>query len=572
MTEVLHGLAAAPGIGIGALVLYRPGLATPSATPGDRATVDPQAEWQLFLTARAQVDAELASLGDNASSVVAEIFAAHRIILQDTTLLNSVQRVIFEEKTDAVSATHRVINDLADLFRSLEDEYFAGRAADIVDLGQRLLSHLGAEMSRPLLTKLPPNTVLVAEDLTPTELTQLPAGHVVGIALAYSAPTAHSAILARSMGIPLVCTVGQTLMQWREPFGRGGDVIVDGNRGRVLFDVSQEELARFTQLRQSLLDQGALALSHAYLPAATLDGVPVPILANANSPADVAAVRAVGADGIGLLRSEYLFRGRAVPPGFDEQRETYIGFIAQVDHQLTVRALDAGGDKPVDYIAHHREDNPFLGLRGVRLLIAEPELLRTQYRALRSAAHAASGKLEVRFMLPMISAVEEIFAVRAILESPQDDECRLSPLKLGIMIEVPSAALIAHSLAPLVDFFSIGTNDLSQYVLASDRTNSSVAKLADPLHPAVLHLIKITCDAANAHGKPVSLCGEIAGDPLAAPLLLGLGVTELSVPLPSVPQIKETVRCVTLAHCRTLAADALMCDSAAAVRARLAQG
>ena len=569
MTEALHGLAAAPGIGIGTLVLYRPGLATPSATPVNRATVDPQAEWQLFLTARAQVDIELASLGDNASSVVAEIFAAHRIILQDTTLLNSVQQVIFEEKTDAVSATHRVINDLADLFRSLEDAYFAGRAADIVDLGQRLLSHLGAELSRPLLVKLPPNTILVAEDLTPTELTQLPPGHVVGIALADSAPTAHSAILARSMGIPLVCTVGQALMQ-RMP---GGVVIVDGNRGEVFFDVTPEELASFTQLRQLLLDQGALALSHAHQPAATLDGVPVPVLANANSPADVAAVRAVGADGVGLLRSEYLFRGRAVPPGYDEQRDTYIRFTTQVDRQLTVRALDAGGDKPVDYIIHHREDNPFLGLRGVRLLIAEPELLRTQYRALRSAAYAATGQLEVRFMLPMISAVEEIFAVRAILDAAHDDaEGALPPLKLGIMIEVPSAALIAHVLAPHVDFFSIGTNDLSQYVLASDRTNSSVAKLADPLHPAVLQLIKITCDAAIAHGKPVSLCGEVAGDPLAAPLLLGLGVTELSVPLPSVPQIKETVRCITLAHCRELAAAALRCDSAAAVRTLLAQG
>jgi phosphoenolpyruvate-protein phosphotransferase len=374
------------------------------------------------------------------------------------------------------------------------------------------------------------------------------------------------------MGIPLVCSVGPALMQRHEISGRGGVAIVDGNHGDILFDVTPEDMARFTQLRQFLLEQNALALTHAHLPAATLDGLHVPVLANANSPGDVAAGRAVGADGIGLLRSEYLFRGRAVPPSFEEQRETYLRFIAQVNHQLTVRALDAGGDKPVEYIAHRREDNPFLGLRGVRLLIAEPELLRTQYCALCAAARDSSGKIDVRFMLPMISTAEEIFAVRAILDAPErDPECQLPHLKLGIMIEVPSAALIAHSLAPHVDFFSIGTNDLSQYVLASDRTNSSVAKLADPLHPAVLHLIKLTCDAAAAHGKPVSLCGEIAGDPVAAPLLIGLGVTELSVPLPAVPQIKETVRRVTVAHCRELAADALACDSVAAVRACLTQ-
>ena len=414
MTEALHGLAAAPGIGIGALVLYRPGLATPRAPSLDRATVDPQAEWERFLNARAQVDAELASLGDNPNSVVADIFAAHRLILQDTTLLTSLQRVIFDEQTDAVTATQKVVGGFADLFRSLEDEYFAGRASDLVDLGQRLLGHLGAEMSRALLTQLPPDTILVADDLTPSDLTLLPKGHVVGIALAYSAPTAHSAILARSMGIPLVCSVGPALLQ-RLP---GGVAIIDGNHGDILFDAVPEDIARFTQVRQLLHDQNALAISRAHLPAVTQDGVVVPVLANANSPGDVAAGRAVGADGIGLLRTEYLFRGRAVPPGFEEQRETYARFIAQVNSQLTVRALDAGGDKPVEYIAHHREDNPFLGLRGVRLLIAEPELLRTQYRALCAAADASPGQTEVRFMLPMISTAEEITAVRAILAAP----------------------------------------------------------------------------------------------------------------------------------------------------------
>jgi phosphocarrier protein FPr len=270
-----------------------------------------------------------------------------------------------------------------------------------------------------------------------------------------------------------------------------------------------------------------------------------------------------------------------VPPSYDEQRATYVQFIAQVNNQLTVRALDAGGDKPVNYIAHHREENPFLGLRGVRLLIAEPELLRVQYHALQAAAHNNHDGVEVRFMLPMISTAEEIFAVRTSLRGIVDESTdeftqitdnRLPHLKLGIMIEVPSAALIASSLAPHVDFFSIGTNDLAQYVFASDRTNSTVAKLADALHPAVLQLIHLTCSAAHNAGKKVSLCGEIAGDPVAAPLLLGLGVDELSVPLLAVPTIKDRVRGLEMTHCRQLAAAALTCGSATEVRSLLVAG
>ena len=591
MTQVYQGLAAAPGIGIGSLHLYRPGLAAPLAPPSDNLAVDPHEEWQIFLAAHARVDAELEELAANSNTLVGEIFAAHRVILQDKTLLDWIQAAIYEERLSAAAATYKTINELADLFHSFEDEYFAGRAIDILDLGQRLLTELGAALSRPQLTQLPPQTILAAEDLTLSDLAQLPPGHVVGIALAYSTPTAHSAILARSMGIPMVCTIGPFVLQLLPE----QDAVVDGNQGHLLVDLDPADLQRYSSVRQEYIAAGVIALSHAHEPAYTRDGLHVPVLANANSPQEVAQSKTVGADGIGLLRTEYLFQGRAVPPSFEEQRSTYAQFIAQVNNQLTVRALDAGGDKPVNYISHHREDNPFLGLRGVRLLIAEPDLLRVQYRALQAAAQSAPESVDVRFMLPMISTAEEIFAVRAILDAIhdesngeeymlsrqqnsafQDDHDQLPNardslphLKLGIMIEVPSAALIASSLAPHVDFFSIGTNDLAQYVFASDRTNSTVANLADPLHPAVLHLIYQTCNAAKAAGKSVSLCGEIAGDPLATPLLLGLGVNELSVALPAVPIIKEIVRGLDMTRCRQLATAALSCGSAAAVRALL---
>ena len=577
MTQVLQGLAAAPGIGIGALHLYRPGIAAPFE-PAGHPVHEAKQEWLTFLAAHKRVDDELAALSTGANSLMAEIFASHRVILQDKSLLDAIESAIFAARLSAAAATHQVVTQLADSFRSFEDDYFAGRAIDVLDLGQRLLAELGAALSRPQLHQLPPQTILVAEDLTVSDLSQLPPGHVVGIALAYSTPTAHSAILARSQEIPLVCTLGAQALRLLP----GQTAVVDGNQGSLMLDLTEPDLRRCINVRDAYVAAGAAALAQAHLPAYTQDGVHIPVLGNANSPQEVAQSRKAGADGIGLLRTEYLFRGRAVPPSFYEQQATYQLFISQVERQLTVRALDAGGDKPVDYIAHHREENPFLGLRGIRLLIAEPDLLRNQYRALQAAAKQATKPVDVRFMLPMISTAEEIFAVRTLLE-PLSDESNdspsilgnaagrgLPPLKLGIMIEVPSAALIAGSLAPHVDFFSIGTNDLAQYVLASDRTNSSVARMADPLHPAVLRLIHTTCAAAQAAGKPVSLCGEIAGDPLAAPLLIGLGVTELSTPLPAVAIIKETIRRIALAQCRELAAAALECGSAAAVRALLA--
>lgn len=566
MTQVVAGLAASPGVGIGLLLFYRSGVALPAVAPPRPEDVNPATEWTHFQEAHAKADAELVELCENSNSLVAEIFAAHRVILQDKTLLDAVERLIYSEGLDAASATHTAISELADLFRTFEDAYFAGRAVDIVDLGQRLLAHLGAASRRARLGNLPANTILAAEDLTPSELAQLPPGHVLGIALAYSAPTAHSAILARSMGIPLVCSIGPELLH----LAAGQRAIVDGNLGRLLVNVDEAEVAHYAALQQRYVAASADALANADRPAIMRDGTTIAVLANANSPLEVAQSRSSGADGIGLLRTEYLFYGRSVPPSFDEQVATYTHFIGQVDRQLTVRALDAGGDKPVAYLPHLREENPFLGLRGIRLLMVQPEILATQYRALQAAHAASAQEVDVRFMLPMISTSEEVSIARAILAAV-DVATGLPALPLGIMIEVPSAALISHILAPQVDFFSIGTNDLAQYVLATDRTNSSVARVADPLHPAVLQLIRQTCTAAAAAGKPVSLCGEIAGDPLAAPLLVGLGVNELSAPLPAVALVKEMIRRVDLETCHILAAQALTCAEAAGVRELLNQ-
>ena len=344
--------------------------------------------------------------------------------------------------------------------------------------------------------------------------------------------------------------------------------VVDGNLGELQVGISDDGLHRIKNRRQTYLQAQEAANDLARQPAITLDNRIVPVRANVNSPDEITRTTTSGADGIGLLRTEYLFRGRSTAPTLDEQVEAYSRYIAEISQHLTVRALDAGGDKPVRYIKHQHEANPFLGLRGIRLLIEQPELLRVQYAALQLAAERSVGDVEVRFMLPMITNAEEILAVRRILGDTDNGH---APLKLGIMIEIPSAALIAQSLAPMVDFLSIGTNDLAQYVLASDRTNSTVARMADPLHPAVLRLIKMTGDAGREYSRPVSLCGEIAGEAAAVPLLLGLGVTELSAPLPAVPLVKQKIRSLTMADCCQLADKALACSTAHQVRELLEQ-
>lgn len=562
MSATYRGHAAAPGIGIGLAVLHRSGHFTLEDTQvvGER---NPDIEWSRFLSAQRQVDAELEGLGNASNTLVAEVFAAHRMILQDETLLESVQKAIFAGGQTAAAATHQTVSELAEVFSGLEDDYFAGRTADILDIGQRLLVHLGAAPSRSHLGALSENSILVADDLSPTDVAQLEPNRVMGIALAGSTPTAHSAILARSLGIPLVCGLGNRILHLR-PHQMA---VVDGDRGVLVIDPDATTLRRGYATRQSMIEERASAARRARESALTRDGMRVPVLANANNPEDVVHAVDSGADGIGLLRTEYLFMDRAAPPTVAEQSETYLQFLRMWGgRQLTVRALDAGGDKPVRYVAHPREENPFLGLRGLRLLLAMPELLRSQYRALQIAAHECAFGADLRFMLPMVSSVAEVRTVRELLTDLHTD---LPPLKLGVLVEVPSAALLAHRLAPLVDFFSVGTNDLAQYTLASDRTHLTVGVMAHPLHPAVLRLIEMTCVAGRAAGIPVSTCGELSGDVQATPLLLGLGLTEISAPLPAVALVKDMVRRSSMERCRQLAQQALACEDDSAVRALL---
>jgi phosphoenolpyruvate-protein phosphotransferase len=577
MTTTLRGLPAAPGIGLGMIFVYQTteldmeGLPPPSG----RRPADPHREWTRFLEAQAAVDAELMQLSESLDSVAKDIFSIHRLILQDKTLTENVRQAIHNDQADAVIATKQVIRDMAKVFRTLDDDYFASRAADILDIGRRLLTQLGAAPPQTQLAQLPPHAILIAEDLTPSDVTQLPA-QIAGIGLAFSAPTAHSSILARSLGLPLVCGVGAELMA----IEAGRPAIIDGHQGRILIDPSEAELKNYSDARRRRLQRQTFAAAHAHEAAITSDGVHIPVYANANTEEDVYARRGQGADGVGLLRTEYLFQDHSAPPSVEIQTALYQRLAADMDDQpLTIRALDVGGDKFIAYASPQVEANPFLGQRGARFLLARPELLRAQFRAILRTARDLPASAVIRFMLPMISTVRELEEVqRLLIEVRMDENGRANggstgaTIAIGVLVEVPAAALLAERLARLVDFFSIGTNDLAQYTLASDRTNSAVAALADPLHPAVLQLIERTAYAAKAFDIPISLCGEMAGDVSAVPLLLGLGVTELSAPLPTVPRVKQTIRECDMIQCRQIAESALRCDDADDVRALLAIG
>lgn len=574
MSAAYQGLPAAPGIGMGAIYLHRGReleleYSTSTVISLARAPFNPQTEWERFLHAKKLVDQQLMEMGTSLNHVAADIFAMHRLILSDVTLTDSVRIAIHEEGRSAISATRRTILDMAQVFQELDDAYFAGRATDIIDIGRRLLTFLGAPIETGRLSELPPGSILLTEDLTPSEIATLPVAAVAGIALARSTPTAHTSILARSLGFPLVCGLGTAILEE----SRAQQAIVDGYSGQLILSPSPEQLARYQVQQIRDADRSAEAVRRAHEPAVTLDGLKMPVYINANTADDVAALGESGADGIGLLRTEYLFQNRNEPPTVDEQCAIYTAFARQTDNRLlTIRALDAGGDKPLEYLTHRDEYNPFLGVRGLRLLLSHPAILADQFRAVLLAAQTLAPEMEVRFMLPMVSTLTEMEQARKLLDQVRADAGTAQTgarVRIGPLIEVPSAALMAQQLAGMADFLSIGTNDLAQYVLASDRTNSRVAGMADALHPSVLQLVERTAHAAKNFYIPVSLCGELGGNAQAAPLLLGLGVSELSVPLPAAPLIKQAIRETDLFHAHQLAESALRCRSAEEVRTLL---
>ncbi len=555
------GIPIADGIALGKLHVYRPAPPLVPSRPGK----DPQTEWEALQTALRQAGEAIRKrrrrVAQSAGETQAAIFDAHALLLQDPDLLERARRSI-QSGQNAAAAWQEAVEQAASEYDALPDEYLRQRAADVRDVGRQVLLLLTGGRTQALKFSSP--VILVAEDLTPTETAQLDLKNVLGIATVQGGPTSHSAILARGLGIPAVAGLPPHVLTLPDDT----EAALDGFSGHFWAQPDEQVRVRLEARRSEWLARQETLQQEVHQPAATTDGRRVEVAANAGSLEEAHAACHQGAEGIGLLRTEFLFLTRATPPGEEEQMEALQAISAAMDNlPVIVRTLDAGGDKPLPYIQHPQEANPFLGTRAIRLGFQQEALFRTQLRAILRAGAQAN----LRVMFPMVATLDELRRARALLESVHAELERTGlphrwPIETGIMVEIPSAALCAAKLAPEVDFFSIGTNDLTQYTLAAERGNPNLEYLSDGLHPAVLRLIRMVTDAAHAAGKWVGVCGELAGDLTAVPILVGLGVDELSLNPAGIPQVKERIRQLDFQAAQQLAEEALNAPDGSAVR------
>jgi phosphocarrier protein FPr len=556
----LHGVPAAPGVAIGQVFQLR----HEDAVLNERAA-DPDHERRELDRALDEAGLQLEVMQNRltaeADAERAAIFAAHQELLKDPALLDIAEDQV-RAGASAAFAWRTAYTMQAERLQNLDNALLAGRAADLRDVGKRVL-HLVIGHAEPAHV-FPHDSIVVAEEISPSDVANLDRARVRGICTALGSATSHVAILARALGMPAIAGIDPAALELAD----GTRVILDGDAGVLKPHPTPAEEKDFDRKQSVAARRRTHDLAVAAQPAITRDGHRIEVVANISNEAEAAEVVAAGGEGVGLLRTEFLFMDRTSLPGEDEQARAYEAIAQELgpDRLLIVRALDIGGDKPLSYLSLAAETNPFLGERGIRLLLNRPELLRTQLRAVLRAARA--GKVAVMF--PMIATRAEWRAARAMLEEERQ-ALGVAPISAGIMVETTSAALLAEHFARDADFFSIGTNDLTQYTLAMDRTNPRLATQLDALHPAVLLLIERTIAGARAHDRWVGICGTLASDPRALPVLIGLGVTELSVSLPVLPAIKARVRALSLEECRVTAQEALRAGDADEVRAVIAR-
>lgn len=564
MRWTLKGLPASPGTVVGPAWWYHKDTLQATGESAGEPEKERERLQQALAAALAEIEyiinreRELGRLNDEDVA----IFEAQRLMLQDPELAQQVDAYI-RRGMSAAAAWQEATEAVAQQLAALPDPYFQARAADVRDIGQRVLAHL---LGTPLSVEFPEHPVVVlADDLMPSDTVRMDTEHVLAFCTARGGPTSHAAILARRLNIPAIVGLGEALHRVRA----GQQVLVDGDSGVLVVEPSAEEIRSVEKRRARRAQDEARARQQAFAPAITVDGFEVDVGANIGNLADAQEAVRMGADGVGLLRTEFLYLERNQAPTEEEQAEVYRAIFSALEGRpVVVRTLDVGGDKPLPYLPLPAEANPFLGMRAIRLARKHPELLRTQLRAI---LRAGAG-YPVRIMFPMVATVAEMRWLRSLVEEVAAElRARDIPLtkdlQVGMMVEIPSAAILAERFCPWVDFFSVGTNDLSQYTLAADRTNAEVAALADGLHPAVLWLIRRVVEAAHAAGRWVGVCGEIAGEEIAVPVLLGLGVDELSMSPNRVPRIKALIRRVRIADAQVLAQHALTLAEAEEVRA-----
>ena len=557
---VLRGVPGAPGVAVGQIYQLR----HEEPVVDERAT-DPNYERRALETAVASAHVQLEALQSRMTAEAdadrAAIFGAHQELLEDPEVLNVAAQHI-RDGASAAYAWRDAYSKQADRLNALGNPLLAARASDLRDVGRRVLQLLaGHEDSH---SSVPDGCILVAEDLAPSEVASLDRARVRGFCTSMGSATSHVAILARALGIPAVAGIDPDALD----IAAGTRVILDGDAGTLHTTPTSEEIEAIARRQADSAQRRSHDLESATQPAITRDGHRVKVVANIGAIAEAEDMTRLGGEGVGLLRTEFLFMDRRTAPNELEQAGVFedLARVCGSERMLVIRTLDVGGDKPISYLPIGTEANPFLGERGIRVMLNRPELLRTQVRAVLRASRAG----RVALMFPMISTLGEWRAVREVVTAEQR-ELDSAPIPVGIMVETPAAALLAERFAEDADFLSIGTNDLTQYTLAMDRTNPRLASQVDGLHPAVLRLIESTVRGARKHKRWVGVCGALASDPVAAPVLIGLGVDELSVSLPAIPAIKALIRSLSLDACRATADAALQLAEAKEVRALVAQ-
>jgi phosphotransferase system enzyme I (PtsI) len=552
--RVVTGLAASRGFVAGPAFVFRTSgseqvpdyLVGADELPRERSRLA-----DAFALTRTQILSLASELGKRISGNEATIFEGHLMMLDDPSFLSQCQERIDKNRSNAEGAVNAVAEKYISIFSAMDDAYLRERAKDVGDIAKRIIRNLlGGADAQALRVEQP--CIVVADELTPSETISMPKHLILGFATDRGSTTSHASLLARALGIPCVVGLGSLSEEVRS----GDLLLLDGTRGKVIVNPGREERAAFDKMVARSRSYGESLEQGKTAPCATSDGRRVQLLANIDHSTPMTELYAVGADGVGLYRSEYLWLSKDREPSEDEQVHAYTAAARALPPQrpVTIRVLDLGGDKMTRDGSAHKEANPFLGNRSIRYLLRAPDVFRRQLRAiLRASAHG-----NIRLMYPMISAIEELRAanleLHACKERLREEGVPFDEgIKCGVMIEIPSAALIADALAKETDFFSLGTNDLIQYTLAVDRLNETVASLYQPTHPGVLQLVRMTVAAAHARGIPVSVCGEAAADPVLAVLLLGMDVDEFSMSPNLIPLVKRVIGQVSMGEARALA-------------------
>lgn len=572
MEKRITGIAVSPGIAIGKVYLFEKKEVEINKCP----CKNPEEEKAKLIEGRNKTKEQLQKIRETTAKKVSEekaaIFDAHITLLEDEDLLQEVNDIINDEKVSADYALSRGIEVYRQILSDVQDEYLRERAGDLADIADRWIRNLLGEKILEL-SEVPENSIIVARDLTPSDTANLNLENTLGFITEIGGRTSHTSIMARSLEIPAVVGIGSIIKEIKSMSNKGNDlsIILNGNTGGVIIEPTAKSIEECKKLKEEFDKSRALLKEYAHRDAISKDGTKIRVYANIGSPADLGGALKNGADGIGLYRTEFLFMENTDFPTEEEQFKAYKEVVeAMSGHTVTIRTMDIGGDKHLPYLDMPTEENPALGWRALRICLDKPAIIKTQFRALLRAS--AFGK--VKIMLPMIVSIEELRKAKAIfndckLELIKENITFNESLELGIMIETPSVIFRAESFARESDFFSIGTNDLTQYTLASDRGNEKIASICDPYNPSVLIAIKMAIDGAHSSGIIISMCGELAGDLLAVPLLFGLGLDVFSMSAISIPEVKKMIISLDKSECAMLAKRVLTLSTSEEVKAEL---